>query len=192
MKYILPVDFRGSKEEFAVEYGICTNVHETGFDALLDFPLDKINCIGYPTVHGYFPNMKAMGYRRTCAIIQLIERIEIQEDGKENTNLSIDSRDCSMENCNPYFAYGYPVEIFDAPCWNLGDCNILKWKAYTYLVDMPSRMNNNKIKFLAGFSWGYIEDKNGPQEIFPFEVLEKKLFEQQIETVSSLYISIKW
>lgn len=68
---------------------------------------------------------------------------------------------------------GYPAEIFDAPCCNLAGCKHLKWTAYTYLVDLPSRMNGNKLEFLAGYSWGYEEDENGPQRLLPLEVLTK-------------------
>ena len=69
--------------------------------------------------------------------------------------------------------HGYPAEIFDAPCCNLAGCKHLKWTAYTYLVDLPSRMNGNKLEFLAGYSWGYEEDENGPQRLLPLEVLTK-------------------
>ena len=49
---------------------------------------------------------------------------------------------CGLELRTPNqatdFAYGYPAEIFDAPCCNLAGCRHLKWTAYTYLVDLPS------------------------------------------------------
>jgi len=56
-----------------------------------------------------------------------------------------------------YFSYGYPSEIYDAPCNNLNGNKKGKWTAYTYLVDIPSRMNDKKMSFLAGFQWGYEE-----------------------------------
>lgn len=73
---------------------------------------------------------------------------------------------------------GYPAEIFDAPCWNLAGCRHLKWTAYTYLVDLPSRMNGNKLKFLGGYSWGYEEDENGPQRLLPLEILTENDWEK--------------
>ena len=73
----------------------------------------------------------------------------------------------------PYFAYGYPAELFDAPCNNLGNSEKLDWRAYTYLVDLPSRMNNNQLSFLTGFSWGYTEDKNGNVQLSDFAVLSE-------------------
>lgn len=73
---------------------------------------------------------------------------------------------------------GYPAEIFDAPCCNLAGCRHLKWTAYTYLVDLPSRMNGNKLKFLGGYSWGYEEDENGPQRLLPLEILTENDWEK--------------
>ena len=86
---------------------------------------------------------------------------------------------------------GYPAEIFDAPCCNLAGCRHLKWTAYTYLVDLPSRMNSNKLKFLGGYSWGYEEDENGPQRLLPLEILtendrEKHATEKGILKISQI------
>lgn len=75
------------------------------------------------------------------------------------------------------------AEIFDAPCCNLAGCKHLKWTAYTYLVDLPSRMNGNKLEFLAGYSWGYEEDENGPQRLLPLEVLTEKDWEKHVKSV---------
>ena len=126
-------------------------------------------------MHGYFEHMNATGYRRSCGFIQFVERIE---NYGENRELSIDVSDDNLEKGNPYFAYGYPAEIFDAPCCNLAGCRHLKWTAYTYLVDLPSRMNSNKLKFLGGYSWGYEEDENGPQRLLPLEILTENDWEK--------------
>ena len=84
---------------------------------------------------------------------------------------------------------GYPAEIFDAPCCNLAGCRHLKWTAYTYLVDLPSRMNSNKLKFLGGYSWGYEEDENGPQRLLPLEILTENDWEKHATEKGILKIS---
>lgn len=145
----IPFTLHGIEENLTVEYTQGTDPREIGYDALQGFPIDKICCIGYPVMHGYFEHMNATGYRRSCGFIQFVERIE---NHGENREFSIDVSDENLEKGNPYFAYGYPAEIFDAPCWNLAGCRHLKWTAYTYLVDLPSRMNGNKLKFLGGYS----------------------------------------
>ena len=67
----------------------------------------------------------------------------------------------------------FAEEIFDAPCKNLGNSEKLDWRAYTYLVDLPSGMNNNQLVFLAGFSWGYSENKDGDIQLLDFAVLSE-------------------
>ena len=52
--------------------------------------------------------------------------------------------------------------------------SVLAIPCYTYLVDLPSRMNNNQLYFLTGFSWGYTEDKNGNVQLFDLEILSKE------------------
>ena len=171
----IPFTLHGIEENLTVEYTQGTDPREIGYDALQGFPIDKICCIGYPVMHGYFEHMNATGYRRSCGFIQFVERIE---NYGENRELSIDVSDENLGKGNPYFAYGYPAEIFDAPCCNLAGCRHLKWTAYTYLVDLPSRMNSNKLKFLGGYSWGYEEDENGPQRLLPLEILTENDWEK--------------
>ena len=65
----------------------------------------------------------------------------------------------------------------------------MKWTAYTYLVDLPSRMNSNKLKFLRGYSWGYEEDENGPQRLLPLEILTENDWEKHATEKGILKIS---
>ena len=182
----IPFTLHGIEEMLTVEYKQGTDPREIGYDALQGFPIDKICCTGYPVMYGYFEHMNATGYRRSCGFIQFVERIE---NHGENRELSIDVSDDNLEKGNPYFAYGYPAEIFDAPCCNLAGCRHLKWTAYTYLVDLPSRMNGNKLKFLGGYSWGYEEDENGPQRLLPLEILTENDWEKHATEKGILKIS---
>lgn len=167
----IPIVLRGEKEILTVEYERNISPVISGFD-VLDVPFAKERCIGYPTVHAYFKNMKLTGYKRYCGFIQVIERVE---DGKDK-KVSVDTDHDFHEIGNPYFSYGYPASLYDAPCMNLGTCSELIWKAYTYLVDMPTRMNGNKLKFIAGFSWGYTENIDGIQSLLDFELLTESHF----------------
>ena len=82
------------------------------------------------------------------------------------------------EPIRPYFCVGYPAELFDAPCSNLRDNEKLIWTAYTYFVDPPSRMNDNQLTYLAGFSWGYVESTDGVEGILEFKVLSEADWEE--------------
>jgi len=101
--------------------------------------------------------MKSTGYRRLCGWIQLIHREYYSSFDVELPDENVVSIDIADPD-NIYFGYGYPAEIYDAPCNNLNGKIKGKWTAYTYLVDVASRMTEYKMCFLAGFQWGYEEE----------------------------------
>ena len=101
----IPFTLHGIEEMLTVEYKQGTDPREIGYDALQGFPIDKICCIGYPVMHGYFEHMNATGYRRSCGFIQFVERIE---NYGENRELSIDVSDENLEKGNKLeFLSGY-------------------------------------------------------------------------------------
>lgn len=176
MKIRVPFTLMERQDEFVVEYNENVSAEESGFDALQDLPFDCNCCIGYPTLHAYFEHMKCTGYRRYCGWIQLIERQDFNQiDGVEvcSKSLCIDVSEERRKAGIPYFASGYPAELYDAPCKNLGGSSKLIWTAYTYFVEMPSRMNHNQTSYLAGFSWGYMEDITGTVKLLDFRLLSQ-------------------
>ncbi len=186
----IPFCIRGIEETLTVEYRENLSPSDSGFD-VLDVPFPKDKCIGYPILHAYFEHMQLTGYKRYCGFIQLIQRIEITNgtDGTENTRqaLSLDVADYFSTIGNPYFSYGYPATLYDAPCNNLGNCDRLIWKAHTYLVDLPTRMNGNKLVYLTGFSWGYIEDIHGPLGLLDFEHLSESAWQKHYDFIIGKY-----
>lgn len=182
MKYTINFNLRGKENKISIDYQKIPSAQESGFIAL-KLPFDVNDCIGYPMLHAYFENINLYGYERYCGWIQIIERRDYSDiNAKEPANISyeLDIAEEMKIHKIPYFAYGYPAEFFDAPCKNLGGSEKLDWRAYTYLVDLPSRMNENQLVFLAGFSWGYMEDKNGNVQLLDFNILsEDKWIEHQ-------------
>lgn len=176
MRYTITFNLRGKENKIFIDYGKIPNAQTSGFTAL-KLPFNVNECVGYPMLHAYFENISLCGYERYCGWIQVIERRDyINMNDKNPTMISfeLDVSEEMRKHKIPYFAYGYPAELFDAPCKNLGNSEKLDWRAYTYLVDLPSKMNNNQLVFLAGFSWGYTEDKNGNVQLFNFTVLSEE------------------
>jgi hypothetical protein len=100
------------------------------------------------------------GYYTASAWIQIITRREF--DSIKSTEpldivTSVDVQEILEELGVPFFALGFPAEIFDAPCNNLGALKKLDWLADTFLVTLPTRINNYTIFPITGFSWGYCE-----------------------------------
>lgn len=164
---------REKKNILIVDYNPMTDAEKSGFRAL-HLPFDANMCIGYPMLHAYFDNLSLKGYERYCGWIQIIQRKEyhsLSDEFPTSVSYHLDVTEEMMQKKWPYFAIGYPAELFDAPCRNLGDSAKLVWTAYTYLVDPPSRMNQNTLHYLAGFSWGYTENSNCKVELLPFQAL---------------------
>ena len=176
MKYTIPFQLRNKTNYIAVDYKAMENPEESGFGAL-NVPFDVKKCIGYPMIHAYFENLNLKGYERYCGFIQVIRREDFKTvDGTESVTVSYEP-DCT-DMIWPYFCVGYPAELFDAPCYNLRDSERVIWTAYTYLVDPPSRMNDNQLTYLAGSSWGYVESTDGIEGILEFKVLSEADWEE--------------
>lgn len=178
----ITIQLRGSTEVLTVDYEENPSPEVSGFDALaIDFPAEF--CIGYPTIHAYFQNMNVSGYRRYCGFIQVVKKVERSSGREDKVIQFIDVDDYSNEIGNPYFAYGYPAELYDAPCKNIGDGDELEWTAYTYLVDMPTRMNGYRLEFLTGFTWGYDENQKGLVRVHELEMLGESDFQEHFRYV---------
>ncbi len=176
MKYSIPFQLRNKSNHITVDYNEMKNPEESGFGAL-NVPFDVKKCIGYPMIHAYFEKLNLKGYERYCGFIQVIRREDFKAvDGTERVTVSYEP-DCT-DMIRPYFCVGYPAELFDAPCYNLRDSERVIWTAYTYLVDPPSRMNDNQLTYLAGFSWGYVESTDGVEGILEFKVLSEADWEE--------------
>jgi len=80
-------------------------------------------------------------------------------------------------------SFGFLPEMFDSPCYNIGNCAKLKWIADTFLTTVPSRSNEEKISHLAGFRWGYIEydnPKRNPTTILPLQAISKDVWNSHL------------
>lgn len=180
MKYTIPFTLRDKQNILSVEYNEMNNPDDSGFN-VLKLPFDADLCAGYPMLHAFFENLNLNGYERYCGWIQIIKREEYNTiDGEQKVNVVYDldvSEEMRMHGL-PYFGLGYPAELFDATCNNLNGNEKVVWTAYTYLVDVPSRMNGGKLLFLAGFSWGYTENMDKEVDLLEFKVLSEKDWEE--------------
>ncbi len=165
-----------------VNYKTNNSPYESGFNHLKGLSFNPSICIGYPTMKAAIIKYEGTGYAQSCAWIQIItdEFYETNEaTAPTRVVVEVDVDDKMRELGVPFFGYGYPSEIYDAPCNNLGNYKRLIWSADTFLVTYPSRINDNTVSFLAGFSWGYIEsDVNGIRniELLPLQEVKKDVW----------------
>jgi len=169
-----------------IEYETNQSAAKSGFNLFAGNGFDVEMCIGYPTMRAYIKSYKGTGYATACAWIQIVTRQEFASlDALEPANIepSLDAHPTLAGLGVPFFAFGFPAEIFDAPCNNLNGLARLEWIADTFLVTMPSRANNHAISCLAGFRWGYFEyDLAGKRqvEISPLAVTDPAAWNQHL------------
>lgn len=172
-RYELRYTHAGKACMLAVEYGINTDPVSSGFEIVRGLVPDLNICIGYPTMHAYVKEHEGFGFCRYCGFIQTVT-IKTAE-----TSLKIVDVSAAMaEKGIPFFCYGYPAQLYDAPVNNYGMGKELTWQANTYLVDMPSFANGDRITYLAGFSWGYKESEN-KIERQPFALLPLSVWQEE-------------
>ena len=172
---VLQVPYRHNEKSclLCAEYGVNTDPVTSGFEIVKNLIPDLNICIGYPTMRAFVKEHEGYGFCRYSGFIQVIT---IEHAGG-NAKM-IDVTPAMQEAGLPFFAYGYPPEIYDAPVNNYGLGKEIKWFAKTFLVDMPSYVNNNTISFLAGFQWGYIDSEKGTENI-PIEIIERDSWTQE-------------
>lgn len=159
---------------------------KSGFDLFAGFGFDVNLCLGYPTMHAFVNSYEGMGYYTASAWIQVVTRREfasVESIAPEAILTAVDVHPTLDEIGVPFFAMGFPAEIYDAPSDNLGSLGKLEWIADTFFVTMPGRINNNTISRIAGFRWGYCEyvlDGKRQAEIRPVAVTQVSEWAQHL------------
>jgi hypothetical protein len=193
---ILPFVLNNKPGVLAVQYAPNRSITESGFDLLAGFGFDVNMAIGYPTMRAFVQSYEGTGYYTASAWIQIITRREFTalDDAQPSAIVpSVDVNETLYELGVPFFGIGYPAEIYDAPCNNLGYSAKLEWIADTFFVTMPSRINNNTIMRLAGFQWGYVEfDLNQKRqvEIAPLAITGIEHWQQHLPLLRNAFS--KW
>jgi hypothetical protein len=174
-----------------IRYEANQSAVKSGFDLFAGNGFDVNLCLGYPTMHAFVSSYEGTGYYTASAWIQVVTRREfasVESVAPEAIITAVDVHPTLEELGVPFFAMGFPAEIYDAPCNNLGSLGKLEWIADTFLVTMPSRINNNSISRIAGFRWGYCEyDLGGKRqvEIKPVIVTELTEWAQHLPLLRS-------
>jgi hypothetical protein len=155
---------------------------KSGFDLLEGLGFDVEMCMGYPTMNAYIRDYEGTGYYRASAWIQIItdKYYSVSQDKVPSKVISeVDISENMRRSGVPFFALGYPAEIYDAPCNNLSGYARLEWIADTFLVTQPSRINDDTISYITGFRWGYEEwDMEGKRNvrILPLEIIDASVW----------------
>jgi len=186
----IPFSHLGRNGTIKAEYLQNPGPDISGFNAILDLTFDVELCKLYPTVNAKIDTYDGTGYRKLMGWIQFVTRYDIS-DGITHTSSTIDAGALG----NPFFAVGYPPELYDAPCYNLGGSDKLIWVAEAFLTTVPSRMNGHTVAFLAGFEWGCEEfdlDGNRCVDILPIKQIGGDAWNKHIDLLRSKFPSLTY
>ena len=190
----------GKKGIVEVYYEANNSVSKSGFDLLDGIGFDVEMCIGYPTMRAYVKDYEGTGYYTASAWIQIITK-KFFYSSKDSIPTQVVSEADVSDNMQklgvPFFSFGYPAEIYDAPCNNLGRSASLEWIADTFFVTFPSRINNDTISYLLGFRWGYEESENAGSrkvKILPMEITDNMIWEEHLSLLKENFPNwtFKW
>lgn len=169
------------------------SAEESGFDLFASSGFDISKCIGYPAMRAYISSYEGTGYYTASAWVQIVTRREFTSiDAAEPAAVvpAVDTHPILAELGVPFFAQGFPAEIFDAPCDNLNGLAKLEWIADTFLVTLPSRVNDFTVSRIAGFRWGYCEydlDSKRQVELMQLTVTNPEDWESHLPLLRSQF-----
>lgn len=134
----IPIPFTLNNKIGTVEvfYEENKSSNKSGFDLLKGLPFNMEMCRGYPTIKAYIKDYEGTGYYSSSAWIQIITDkyyVSFKDDRPCKILSEVDINDNMRKLWVPFFAFGYPAEIYDAPCNNLGSYAKLEWIAHTFL-----------------------------------------------------------
>jgi len=118
----IPFELNRKPGILKVCYEADQNAEKSGFDLFARSGFDVNQCLGYPTMRARIESYEGAGYATACAWIQVVTRLEFDCQGAIEPANIVPSVDTHPTNANlgvPFFAFGFPAEIYDAPCNNL-------------------------------------------------------------------------
>jgi hypothetical protein len=182
----IPFNNFGKSGIIGVIYKENTSPVTSGFEIVKDLVPDLDICIGYPTIRASVKEFAGFGFSRYCGWIQVVQ-MEFYSDANsedpDDTYYEVDTTPAMKQKGLPFCAFGYPADFFDAPCNNYYEGAKMVWKANTFLVSMPSYINNESISFLAGFEWGFKEYRSKVKKqinITPVKNIDSEYWEKHI------------
>jgi len=167
-----------------IYYGKNEDPVRAGFDIIPDLNFDINLCRGFPVLHARV-EYSGLGYRQLFGWIQMVtdEYFQSGEKGEVEKTVVVDVVPSMQGFGFPFASFGYLPEMFDSPCYNIGNYAKLRWVADTFLTTIPGRSIKEKISCIKGFRWGYIEyanPKQNPPSILPLQTISKDVWNSHL------------
>jgi hypothetical protein len=174
-----------------IYYGKNEDPVKAGFDIIPNLNFDINLCHGFPVMHARI-DYSGHGYRQLFGWIQIItdEYYQSGEKGKFKKSVFVDVVPSMQSFGIPFASFGYLPELFDAPCYNIGNYAKLRWVADTFLTTLPGRSIEEKISCIKGFRWGCVEYANpiqNPPSILPLQAISKDVWNSHLQLLKKQF-----
>lgn len=188
---IIPFKHYKHDGRIVIYYGENEDPVKAGFDIIPNLEFDINLCRGFPVIHARI-EYSGLGYRQLFGWIQITtnEYYQSGEKGKVKRLSSIDIVPSMQDLSFPFASFGNLPEIFDSPCCNIGNNAKLRWVADTFLTTVPRRSIEEKISYIKGFRWGYIEyadPKQNPPSILPLQTISKDVWNSHLSLLKKQF-----
>lgn len=172
-------------------YGKNDDPVKVGLDIIPNLNFDINLCRGFPVIHARI-NYSGHGYRQLFGWIQIVtdEYYKSKEKGRKERRIFVDLIPSMLTSGIPFASFGFLPELFDAPCYNIGNYAKLRWIADSFLTTVPMRSKKEKISYIAGFRWGYIEydnPKQNPPSMLPLQAISKDVWNSHLSLLKKQY-----
>lgn len=158
-----------------VDYATNASVQRSGFDMFDPSEFDPRLALGHPTMKAFVASFDGDGYRTASGFIQWVDT-ERTTEGEVRRERELDVPETFRAAGVPFFAWGYPASLYDAPANNRNGADRLVWQATTWFVSVPARWNDYQVQPITGFQWGYVDD-GGTVDLLPLKTLARDHWE---------------
>jgi len=197
-KMTVPFTLMGEEYELLVDYGEITWPEKVGFEVSKSDVFDISSGLGFPFMRARVESPQKNSYRNLVAFIQTTTSKyfdQVDDMVVAMNEKAVDIPPFLREKGFPFYAFGYPSEIFSARFSDLRAFSKLSREINTFLVTFPNPANDNTVSCLAAFSWGFVEWRDKGKhlvKLLPFKKLDFEYWNYSLEVLERDFGSFRF
>lgn len=135
---------------------------------------------GLSTLRVWVERYEGSGHRTASVFVQWLD-VEREDASGARAYRELDVIESFAGAGIPFFAMGYPANLYDAPAHNLRGSTWMRWLATTWFVTLPARWTAFEVRPVVGFRWGYEEGAQpGGVTVLPMSDLSARDWDQAL------------
>jgi hypothetical protein len=159
-KMSIPVRLVDEQTLLNVDYGEIAAPEKIGFAYNKPGDFDVSLSQGFPYMRARIDALPKSGFQNLVAFIQTTQSkyfAQVDDMMVAMNEKAVDIPPFLRDKQFPFYAFGYPAEIFSARYSDLRAFAKLSREINTFLVTFPNPGNGYTVSCLGAFSWGFVE-----------------------------------